>query len=419
MLNKLILIKRYKTSSGIEKAGILIGVMLIANNIDFLPSIAPLYYVFLILAFIFIYVKEYVECGSKAMIGLYLVCALSIIVNNVPTFFHPWGRLFTFILLTLLVSPTVQSNAFVEFRSSIVATILYLLQIVIFASFLYGITGGGYKHIYFQGITTHSMMIGPFAGMTIMYCTLKILSNQHNRTQIIFNSTLIICAAFCLLQAASRTAFIGTLISLLVMLSSFYRHSIGKYFKIVIILIIALSFTSPLWSGYLDKITQKNQGKETSLSVDSREDHWNQRISEFEKSPLFGIGFSSVDTSNLSVGSTFDVENGRVETGSSWLSILSMTGLFGFLIFLGIYMNALKKAWQMNTHSSLLSSLFTALLSFWLIHMVAEGYIFAGGNSLAFLVWLTIGTIYGISNDYEQIQQLQNQLIGSNEVHMD
>ena len=44
--------------------------------------------------------------------------------------------------------------------------------------------------------------------------------------------------------------------------------------------------------------------------------------------------------------------------------------------------------------------------------MMAEGYIFAGGNSLAFCVWLTLGVIYGVTGNKDLAYELQQKLAG-------
>ena len=42
--------------------------------------------------------------------------------------------------------------------------------------------------------------------------------------------------------------------------------------------------------------------------------------------------------------------------------------------------------------------------------MVAEGYIYAGGNVLFFCVWLVLGVVYGISRDKQLAYELQYKL---------
>ena len=75
-----------------------------------------------------------------------------------------------------------------------------------------------------------------------------------------------------------------------------------------------------------------------------------------------------------------------IESGSSWLSVLSMTGIIGFLIIMRIYSKSVISAYKFGKDPLLISIL--TLLS---VNMFTEGYIFFGGSFLAFLFWITIG----------------------------
>jgi len=399
----------FRQASGIEKTGILIGFLLVENNITMLPNVGSLYYLFMLLALVYVQSRETISCDSYAMLGLYLACSLSILGNNIPEFFHPWERLATFILITALVSPTITSDAFTQFRTRTLLTIVQLLQYVVIASFIYALMGGGYTRIYFQGVTNHSMMMGPFAALSVLYCICHFLTRTKGRKVKWWYGVSLLCSLFCLLQAASRTSFLSTILSVIVFLSVYYRNAIGKYIRVVAAASLVLVLTYPIWRGYMDKLQMKNQGQISELSVNSREDHWKQRLAEFKSNPINGIGFSSIDTDASSMGSNFG-QDGKVETGSSWLAVLSMTGLTGFAFFIVVFAFAFKKAMNLWYGFPLLSAFLIANLCFWICHMMAEGYILAGGNSLAFCVWLTLGVIYGVSNNEYYASKLQQKL---------
>lgn len=399
---------RFIESSEVERVGMLIAFLLVENNITFLPNVGPLYYLFMLIALLFLLLKQQSSCGSLLMLGLYIACILSIVNNDIPAFFQPWQRFFTFLLITALVSPTIYNETFVRFKTQSFITIVRLLQYVIFASAIYGLMGGGYKFKYFQGITNHSMILGPFAAICTLFCVLQLLAHPDKKKLKIRYGVLLLVALFCLLQAASRTAFLATIVAVMVFLAVYYRNALGRYMKIVIAICVMLFLTFPVWSRYTDKLESKNMGNIAELNINSREEHWEQRWIEFKSSPFIGIGFSVVSTTSRT-GSTFS-QDGKVETGSSWLSLLSMTGLFGFLAFLAVFVNGLRKAWNLWAETPLLSGFLIAILCFWILHMMAEGYIFAGGNSLAFCVWLTLGTVYGIASNNQIAHELQQKL---------
>ncbi|WP_455621148.1 O-antigen ligase family protein [Parabacteroides sp.] len=395
---------------GVEKAGILIGFLLVENNIALLPNVGSLYYAIMLAALLYMLLKEQISFGVLTMLGLYATCLLSIWINNVPVFFQPYPRFLTFLMITLLVSPAICNNALTRFRSQVFVTIMWLLRYVIIASFFYGLMGGGYKFVYFQGVTNHSMMLGPFAALCTLFSVYRLLSisqDEQNKRVRIFHALLLLLSLYCLLQAASRTAFFGTLVSVAVFLTVYYRNELGRYLKVIIAVCAVSVFTFPVWNRYMDKLEMKNQGG-TELNINSREEHWKQRWNEFQSNPFWGIGFASVNM-DTAEGSNFSQE-GKVETGSSWLSILSMTGLFGFAAFFSLFLITLKRAWQMWYDTPLLSSFLIAVLCFWTLHMMAEGYVYAGGNSLAFCVWLTLGVIYGVTNNRDLAYELQQKL---------
>lgn len=389
----------YRDLISSEKVGVLIGCLLIENNIEGLPSVGAAYYLIMFIAFIYLLSKNAIEIDTNIMTCFLVTCVMSIIFNNIPSFFNPWERFITFTIIVALASPWLISDAFIAFRIRTLVTIMRLLQFVVIISCVYAFLGKGHTHVYFQGITNHSMMLGPFSAICALYSVSHLVTCWDDKRVRITYGIVLLCSLFCLLQAGSRTAFIGTLVALMLFFAVYYHNSLGKYFKIIISISVVLACSFPLWGQYMDKLEKKNAGNGLELNTNSREAHWMQRLAEFESSPVFGIGFSSVDIKNTSIGSTFDLRNGKVETGSSWLSVLSMTGIVGFIFFLCVILGGLKKAWSMKDEYPLVSGFLIALLSFWICHMIAEGYILAGGNTLAFFTWLTLGVIYGVVNN--------------------
>ena len=86
---------------------------------------------------------------------------------------------------------------------------------------------------------------------------------------------------------------------------------------------------------------------------------------------------------------------GTIETGSSWLAVLSMTGIIGFIPFLIIIYKSVKRVWS-KKKTNIEASLYLGLIVFLSIHMLVEGYIFAGGSVVFFIAWLIISCCYEI-----------------------
>lgn len=391
----------------IKCLGIIVGCILVIRNITFIPDISWGYYVIMIISLLFMLFTDKVKI-SGTMTWLYIACGLSILFNRIPSFFHPYSRFLLFILMTLLISPAIVSRTFLKFRARVFVTIFILLQYVIILSALFGFTGNGFQHTYFQGITNHSMVLGPMSALSFLFCIYQFLHKGFSIKKNLFYIILMLMSLYCLLQAASRTAFIACIISLIVFLGMYNKNNLRKYFKSLLTISIIAIICFPIWRQYTDKLVSKNEGSATELSIDSRESHWESRIIEFKSNPLIGIGFSSVDI-NKDSGSTFS-DDGKVETGSSWLAVLSMTGILGFIPLCIIFIISFRRSWKLWIFTPLLSSFLISLQCFWVLHMLAEGYIFAGGSSLFFCVWLLLGVMYSLQEDQQISYRLQEKL---------
>lgn len=394
--------------SGIEKLGIFVGVVLVANNISFIHGVASVYYALMAFALVCLLLKVKAVKVAYSMLFLYAACFASILFNDIPALFNPYQRFLSFLLMTILLSPFITSPSFTVFRSQVLVCILSLLRYVILGSVIAAMLGMGYERIYFQGITSHSMLLGPFASLCLLFCIYQFTAEELPRKKKRFYIVLILCSLFCLIQAASRTAFIACIVAAAVFLAIYFRRNMQRYFRLVIGIGIAAALSFPLWGRYLDKLEAKNSGNIKSLSVESREEHWAKRIIEFKSNPVIGIGFASVDITNLT-GSNFS-DNGQIETGSSWLSSLSMTGVCGFVAMVIVFAGAIMKTWRLRDYTPQLTSLLISMLTFWIFHMMAEGYIFAGGSSMFFCVWILLGVMYGVSQNPLLADELQQKL---------
>ena len=366
------------------------------NNILVLTfKLVAIYYALFILILIYTLYKSKINSINYIMLLLYGTCILSIIMNNVPTFFRSWERLVSFILITIILSPFIESIFLNRLKIRLFVYSQWMLQVIIFISFILyfiGINLSGRAD--FSGITGQSMLIAPIAANVII-STLYYLTNNKVRpkSQQIYFISLFIMGFLSLFLAASRTALIGVIIAIIIYVFLIYKKQINKLIKgsFSVLIITILSFS--LWSPYLDNIQKKNAGSVAAGGItSSRDDHWQTRINEFKSSPVFGIGFASISTE--SEGSTFNKGDGKVETGSSWLNVLSMTGLLGFICFTLIWIKDIYYLNLLYNRNKYYSSYLLSLLTFWALHLGAEGYILAAGGFLFFCVWLLLGYIY-------------------------
>ncbi|MDE5757504.1 MAG: O-antigen ligase family protein [Allobaculum sp.] len=295
------------------------------------------------------------------------------------------------------VSSLFESNKLVNFRKKVFYLILYWSILLSAGSFIARFMGINFmtsywgKDIsavgYFGGLTNHSMLLGPISGLSTIFLIYRFLITK--------NSILLILAVMSigsLMFSASRAALLSTILGLAVLIYILNKSS--KYIiQYSILLIILGSITFPYWNNALSGVAEKNGGSAIELSTSTRDSKWENRLNEFESDPLLGIGFSCVDLNNHADYSS----EGGTETGSSWLSVLSMTGILGASTLLII----LIKAFSNIYHSSAPDvSLVGAILMFFIVSMMAEGYIFAGGNFLCIMFWLSLGRAIDINSFY-------------------
>ena len=108
-------------------------------------------------------------------------------------------------------------------------------------------------------------------------------------------------------------------------------RNIKKLFQILAIVIAG----GILFLNYVDLdtsiIDRKNKLQEIEGS--SRDALWKARMNEYEQSPIIGIGTFRADMRWSIVN-----KNGNVEAGNSFLMMLSMNGLLGFVNFCLLYL---------------------------------------------------------------------------------
>lgn len=378
----------------------------------FFNFLGVLYYPIIFISIICLLFKGGVTLVWKPIMVLIFVCLLSILLNSVPSIFNSYERLLGLVMILILVSPFIVNKEFVLFRNSLFFASLLLSLSIVVLSMLFLLVGRRYSTgDYFQGITSHSMILGPLASISALYCIYQIIGNHYYLKKPKKKYFFFVClfiSIYCLFQTGSRSAVLALILGVLVFLLVFYRRTSSKFIRLIMMISLITAISFPVWEKSLDKLAQKNDNSLSEVSTRSRERLWNNRIREFKHSPLIGIGFCSVsiDPKSREVSA-----NGKIETGSSWLSILSMTGLLGFCSILFIWISLIVKCLKKFSLSPLLCALILSLQVFWSVHMYAEGYIFASGSLLAFIVWLNVGMLYVFTISKKNTLLLQRYLL--------
>lgn len=367
-----------------------LSLLSISTTIGPMPNTALLYYTALVLVFLYSLTK------SKGINGLCVwfagAGAASILLNDTPSFFTAPTRFAFFMLVFVIASPLLENDNLRTMRHQTLLNMSKMCALVGVVSFFCYYLGINYMRSYFYdssdfisqvglfgGITKHSMLLGPMSGIGAVYCGYKALANKEKWYWI----PTAMCMA-CSMFAASRAAFLASLAGIIATIYSF-AASKTQFLKLIARISFVALISFPIWNDAMSGIEQKNQGNiNAGSATNSRDSKWNNRIEEFQDSPLYGIGFATVDLKYTSDYS----DSGGVESGTSWLTILSTMGLFGFIPFVLLMCKAYCNTFLHRTHES---ALLSGLLIFLMFHMIAEGYIIYAGNAFCIIAWLIIG----------------------------
>ncbi len=360
------------------------------------------YYLIMSLGLIFILAQKPVKVNFLAFLFV-IVSISSLLLNDVSALFNANERLMMFVLISAIIGPLLYSSNIFLFRNQIFCLINRLLvffSALSFITYVLGISfprsGTGAN----SGLFVHSLMLGPLAAVSLLLLVYvkfdyKQLNFNPKYTKYIKHINLfILLVSMALIISSSRSSIVGAILGLLFFLFKKNQNKIGKFLSTVFKIILLLIVTLPLWYSFTEGIRKKVEiSQENDDFAVSRRLFWDARLYEFNSSPMFGIGFASVDTkSPLAIG--VNEETGGIEPGSSWMAILAMTGIFGFGTILLLFLDLFIFLWKEKNNLSK-SGILGALLVFFSCHMTAEGYFLAAGSFLFFYVWLLLGIIYG------------------------
>lgn len=378
---------------------IFISFFVVSGIIGFLPSLSSLYIIMLPIAFLYcIFNSRNRVSINYTMIWLIFACIFSIFVGKPLAVFRSWERLVLFILVISVISPLFYSDSFSKLRKYLFVNLIWVCVIISVISFFCFFFGINYMKNgdYFGGITSHSMILAPISSISFISCLVVLYRATQVKIRYLFG-LLSIISLLCVLMSASRSALAGSLCSALLVILFENRTSLKKFLLTIFLLFFFAFVSFPLWSPYASDLLKKQDANVEmgGSGFYSREEKWQARQYEFNQSPIFGIGFSAID---INTGDYYNPEDGQIEPGTSWGGVLSMIGIMGFIpilcIFVVNFFFLIKRS-----SSNYLALIIAALLVFYSIHLVAEGYIFGSGGFLFFTLWLTLG----IASDYRKI----------------
>ncbi len=374
----------------------------------------PIYYAYFCILLYIIVGKRWIGVKGDILLVLFIIsAAIGLVMNTPPSIFRSWERLGAFILLLLCVSPLIYSRKLFEMRVKLFVCSLYVLTLLSVASFIcYPLEINfmktrdlGVLEIRsgtFSGLLNHSMTLGPVSAIATIFMLWNCLSQRKPLIKILYAIVALLSFLSCLLSA-SRGAVIACVLGVICLLWMLYRSNLSNLWKYIIGAVVIVLFISLNFPNYTQMLVEKqyrNVERGGSMFA-SREEKWENRIEEFKSSPLLGIGFASISLDS-SDAIDYDIrrytndafsQSGVVEPGSSYLAVLSMTGIIGFIF---LWTSVFKKVFAIYKDKQSFCILCLSILACMLVYFFSEGVILASGNYFCFFFWLLIGVIGGI-----------------------
>lgn len=384
----------FKTKTYINLIAVLVSLTVLANNTAISLGLGNAYYAVFILALVVLLISTIRPQVNWSMVFFILACYCSVLVNDIPYFYKPFERLAAFVIIIGLIGPLIKTPTLVTFRQLLFKYLNNLIVVMVLISFLGLLANSSLVYLGrggFTGLFKHTMILSPMAAISMITCFYYAAFYKDKYKKIVFYFLAFFSFIACV-TAGSRAALIAGMLSALYFFYKLNHKNLIKYFKVLILSIALIGVSFPLWESYTEKLIEKMEYSQTQGGLlITRERLWERRLEEFKSSPIFGIGFSN-DTSKTE--NDLFIGDGQIEPGSTWLVILSMIGVLGVVTFFNMFFRTIIKA--KSKHSFVYYN--KALLLFFIVHLMAEGYGLSAGSGLFFYFWLLLGVMHQIPN---------------------
>lgn len=235
----------------------------------------------------------------------------------------------------------------------------------------------------FSGFAKFPMWNSAAAAISIIYFAYLLFKDKNFTSKYKWGYLIMLLASmYVCIISASRSALAFSIMAsgLLFYWLSFNVKAITKYIMIFGALTVLLF---PFYMDSATRMMQKQKGQEES-GVTSRDALWAMRINEFNSSPMFGVGYAVS-------GIGMNKKIGRDESGGSWLAILAQTGIIGLVIAGMLWIKTFMPVRKVKYDNEYI--LIYALVCFFTLHTIFEGYMFQGGWYMCVICWLSLGLL--------------------------
>lgn len=330
----------------------------------------------------------------------FVACAVSLIFNHPLINYMSSLRLCLFFAMLCLLSPLVESASLRLFRDYMWRYLMFLCQFVVIMSLVvYVITVVFGDRGRLLLIVAHPIMLSTLAAMVGVVMTWRFLSreNRVSRLSQLFDALSLVAAIIVMVWGGARGAIISFVVAeIYVFVTLSHRLRSGRW--VLISVVAAIVFAIFIGGDVTYRVKKKFEiGKENNSIIFSRKQLWKSRIEEFMESPVIGIGFTNATRYSSLVGNVRAVcinrPDRKEEPGSSWLCVLSNTGIVGFMLLVCWNAELLRVVRRRRRNGDINAVKFGALLLFFLVDGFFEGWVLYAGSFTFFLYWLLTSRI--------------------------
>jgi hypothetical protein len=364
----------------------ILALCLISSSIAIIPMGLVFYSLGILMGIIYILKNKY-SLNNVAFIVILSICYLSSILSGMWDY-----RIFVFTALFIFITPIFNSKRIFIFRLKYILFSLYIFPIIALVSLYCYFTGVNMMSLNegdvswdFSALFGHSMWLGAANGLSNIVLLWQIYKSKNKVWQIVLIIWLF-SSIFLSVVSGSRSAFLSSLIAMS-FLSYLKTTNLKRKIQSIIVIGVFVFVTYPFYYKYAGRMLAKMEYQKEKGET-SRASSFKMRTLDFQESPIIGVGFAvgrHVESRKKKIG--------RMESGSGWLSILSQTGILGFIAILAVVLGAcyrVRKYLKKDYYLQLLVPVFIFLA----IHSLFEGYILTPGYYLCVLFWGILGLLY-------------------------
>lgn len=328
-----------------------------------------------------------------------VACAISLIFNHPMVNYMSTLRFCLFFVMLVLLSPLVDSRSLRQFRSYLWRYTVLLCQLVVILSlvlYLATLMTNGRGRLFM--VVCNPITLSTLSAIIGVILSHRLIRNfgKCNVWFMGFDTVSLFAAILLMIWAGSRSAIIGFVVAEIYIFATSFRY--GKAVQMVILTVFASVVVSSLMGGKVTfRVVKKFEiAQEHKSIIFSREQLWLARIDEFCESPVVGVGFANVRR----YSSLYDNEvvkfadpDKNIEPGSSWLNVLSTTGIIGFTILACFNIRLLREVRRRRRAGDMDVVECGALLLFFIAEGFFEGWMLYAGSFLFFIYWLLTSRI--------------------------